>query len=1260
MQFFANGPDVPEALLQAHEDGKVVFFCGAGISYPAGLPGFKGLVQELYDAVGENPDPDEKQLFESKRFDETIGHLEKRIQGGRANVRRHLAEILKPELSHGCVLRSHLALLVLSCHHDGLHLVTTNFDTLFEKAAENHKLALTIHPDPPARHPWQGLVYLHGRMPQTPTQDDLDRLILSDADFGKAYLTEAWAARFMTALFREHTVCFVGYSVNDPVLRYMAAAHAVLEGVHKIYAFAGHGPENKDAQNQAWENKHVIPILYDDRQAHRHLHRTLQVWASLYRSGTRGRERLVARLAHRQPRDATESNDFVGRMLWALSDPSGLPAKRFAQLDPVPSLEWLLDAFTKAHYQHADLPRFGMPVITTLADQAQADSKKPSFSLIQRPTPSARAPRLALVSGSGLNSGWDDVMFQLARWLTRHLNDAELITWLAAQGGQLHPQFAGLIEDKLNEIADLERDGKTGELDQIRLHAPNAIPSPLMRKLWHLMLTGRIESLAQESKPSPELRYWMERLKREGLNTALRLELRALLAPQVRLRKPICVVNYEAGIKGTTRNEQSVGLEIVLADSTIHMALRDLTKATDEGWQAALPALLDDFQLLLRDALDLRRELDEADDHSDRSSRALPPINPPPQNRKAPGWVVLIELLSDAWLAIQKLEPERATRHAQAWFHLPYSAFKRLALFAASQDDCITPEQWVDWLLADDAQWLWSVETQQEKMRLLVLQGRHLAGAVQERLEAAILAGPPRGMYEDDLEPELWQAQLAHSVWLHLAKLESSGLALGTAARTCLEELTQAHPDWQLAPDEDNRDIDIAPRKRRELVQWLAKPPPEGLPLYEKTWRNVCRTRFFHSLYALCDLARNGVWPTDRWRVAMHAWRDEDMVQRSWRYAAPLVRTMPDDVLHAAAHSITRWLETVSKSTDCHEDILLDLCSRILDLALKARTGITLNGAPVEWPATEAIKHPIERVTDALINLWFKQNPNDNDLLPADLKPIFTALCDVQVERFRHGRVLLGSQLIAFFRVDRPWTEQHLLPLFGWSNPLEARAVWIGFLASEWDPCLPLLKAFKPQFLDSANHYADLGEHRKHFAAFLTYAALEPAEGYTKNDFRSAIEALPQEGLEACAWTLVQALEAAADQREAFWENRILPLWQEAWPKSRDRATWRVADALAHLCIAAGAEFPDALNKLGEWLQPLKYCLDIVEKLHENGLSTRFPEAALELLDKVVADGAYTTDELRTCLDDIARVKPELRHDPRYKRLDVHARKHGA
>ena len=43
MQFITHGPDIPDALLRAHEEGPHGVFCGAGISYPAGLPGFNGL-----------------------------------------------------------------------------------------------------------------------------------------------------------------------------------------------------------------------------------------------------------------------------------------------------------------------------------------------------------------------------------------------------------------------------------------------------------------------------------------------------------------------------------------------------------------------------------------------------------------------------------------------------------------------------------------------------------------------------------------------------------------------------------------------------------------------------------------------------------------------------------------------------------------------------------------------------------------------------------------------------------------------------------------------------------------------------------------------------------------------------------------------------------------------------------------------------------------------------------------------------------------
>jgi len=230
--------------------------------------------------------------------------------------------------------------------------------------------------------------------------------------------------------------------------------------------------------------------------------------------------------------------------------------------------------------------------------------------------------------------------------------------------------------------------------------------------------------------------------------------------------------------------------------------------------------------------------------------------------------------------------------------------------------------------------------------------------------------------------------------------------------------------------------------------------------------------------------------------------------------------------------------------------------------------------------------------------------------------------------------------------------------LFGWINPVEAKAVWEGFL---WSPRLyqPLLTALKSQFLDCANHYADLGEHRQQFATFLTYAALGPTEGYTVDEFRSAISALPQEGLEESAQALSQALEGAADQREDYWKNRAQPFWQHIWPKARDSATPRIAESLSRLVIAARGEFPAALAAVLDWLQPIEHPHNNVDLLAESGLCKRFPMDALLLLNAVIADQKWAPRELEQCLDEIVQTVPQLAQDGRYLRLREYSRRRG-
>ena len=54
MRFFKNGPLVPSELLNARDQGRVVFFCGAGVSYArASLPDFYQLTKKTCDALRE-------------------------------------------------------------------------------------------------------------------------------------------------------------------------------------------------------------------------------------------------------------------------------------------------------------------------------------------------------------------------------------------------------------------------------------------------------------------------------------------------------------------------------------------------------------------------------------------------------------------------------------------------------------------------------------------------------------------------------------------------------------------------------------------------------------------------------------------------------------------------------------------------------------------------------------------------------------------------------------------------------------------------------------------------------------------------------------------------------------------------------------------------------------------------------------------------------------------------------------------------------
>lgn len=1238
----------------------MVFFCGAGISYPARLPGFSGLVETLYETLAVEPSPVQEAAIKAKQFDTAIGLLEADIVGGRETVRQALAGILSPDFDalSATATATHEALLMLGKNREGsTRLITTNFDRLFEKVIEEKSLTIErfqapLLPVPKNR--WNGLAYLHGLLSAAPTPSELDRLVVSSGDFGLAYLTERWAARFVSELFRNYTVCFVGYSINDPVMRYMmdalAADRLLGESPPVMFAFGDFSKGKEEAQANEWQAKNVTPILYRMHNRHAYLHKTLRAWAETYRDGVHGKERIVVEYAIARPLASTRQDDFVGRLLWAVSDPGGLPAKRFAELDPVPSLDWL-ETFDTRRYQHADLGRFGVPPKAAVDNQL-------TFSLAHRPSPYSLAPWMCMVDDGARSSRWDDVMWYLARWLIRHLDDPKLLLWLAKHGGRPQDEFVRLIEHRLDELAELEREGKTKKLDEIREKAPKAIPSPRMRTLWRLLLAGRMKSWQNDF----DLIRWSNHFLRDGLTVTLRLELREMLTPRISLREPFHWPTEEVESHEPDRIKEPVEWEIVLSKDHFNSSWRELPKG--KMWTSALPELLSDFSALLSDALDLMRALGGADDRSDPSHVHQLSISEHSQNRELHEWTALIDLTRDAWLATLEQSPTRAALVAESWCNTPYPLFRRLAFFAAVRDDVIPHRRALDWLLADAHRWLWSVETGREAMRLLVALAPRLDAAMLQELEQAVLEGPPREMYKDDIKPERWTRTKDREIWRGLAKMDEAGAVLGSAAKKRLAQLSTRYPEWKLAADQrdefpfwmgdgsDWRTFVASPRRRRELIEWLRQKPSTDV-WQEDDWQQRCRNDFATTAYALCALTREDDWPTDRWREALQAWSEEKHLRRSWRYMAPVLTTAPDDTLQPLAHEVSRWLQANARVFVGNEAHFFTLVRRILALDHQ-------DSVEIDEPVLRAINHPVGQVTDALQHWWHRRSLEDGQGLPEEIKAIFTELCDTRIASFRHGRVLLATHVIPLFRVDRDWATQNLLPIFDWHrSESEARAVWEGFL---WSPRLyyPLLEKLKPAFLGTAMHYEKLDRYRQHYASLLTFAALDQGDTFTNTELAAATRSLPPGGLYSASHALVEALEGAGDHRVDFWTNRVAPYLRAIWPKTRDKGSYEIAMSLSRLCALAQDAFPDALTLLRAWMQPLYYPEDSVHQIHEDGLCEMFPEQVLDYLRLVIGDLTLVPPrDLATCLDTIRRSAPELESDPRFQRLKEFLRMKG-
>ena len=333
---------IPERLLLAQTRGKVLFVCGAGVSEPAGLPLFRGLVKMVYerldpavhavmDRLDEKPDTDwraycgglnevqtaEIGRFSAEEYDVALGMLERRIDGGTtpgSQVRMTVGKILRRAGDRPAPI--HRALIRLANRGDAVSIVTTNFDRLLEKAGARLRPRPTTHslgaiPRPTERSEFSGVFHIHGVLPSN--HRHIADLVVSDQDFGDFYLRRRVVPDFIYDAARLYHLVLVGYSANDPPMRYLLNAVAA-DGLHfgdikERFVFVGQNAPDPVALAE-WRARGITPIPYNAVDGHLQLLSSLQAWARLspFVGGRVSVEREVRRIAKEDSVTASESS----------------------------------------------------------------------------------------------------------------------------------------------------------------------------------------------------------------------------------------------------------------------------------------------------------------------------------------------------------------------------------------------------------------------------------------------------------------------------------------------------------------------------------------------------------------------------------------------------------------------------------------------------------------------------------------------------------------------------------------------------------------------------------------------------------------------------------------------------------------------------------------------------------------------------------------------------------------------------------------
>jgi NAD-dependent SIR2 family protein deacetylase len=1223
MRLVDDGPNLPDELVRAQERGEVLFVCGAGVSLNAGLPLFRGLVERIYQHLGERWEvhPAENEIMRdggslSGQYDRLLRALERRLvgqgsrssQSWRGRIRDAVRNSLAPK--NDADLTDHLMLLELS--RDAEHrnrILTTNFDTLFERAWKFAKTtsiashACQAMPQPKDGR-FNGVLHLHGRLADTTLDLDDTDLVLTSAEFGDAYLRSGWASRYLYDVFRTHTLVLVGYSADDPPMRYLLEALEAdrerFPDLKPVYAFAA-GDAAKGLHEEAlWRAKGIEPVLYqkDAQGSHLPLYRTIREWARYAEDPTSWRkERLTAFLSS----DPASVSEFdLGEIVALLRH--GDADRLLGVISP--SAQWLPKLRERGVFADGRITASSW-IVSRLGDPEMVRN---------------------CASEPVSEQTWETVEWALGR--KEHLPPAEYRTawrWIIWARRNQQPSWRHRSILLLNKSTAVEDEfgfrSAVAELFRPMLHVRRPVKWPYTEQREADTVTARslIEVDFEVSHP-PRMQEVIDVLPEDAelVEGLLRTLCRSLDAALDQARDAGFVEPYDRSsgdVPSIAEHDQNrhrggfLPLVRLIAEVWTRLVALAPTDARSHAqqWSSSKYAL---FQRLHLHAL-VNHVAYTADEAADG----------------------LLDLKDTEFWSLS-LRRETMRLMAERWNQFSTTAHVNLVLRLV---DGPPSAMYREEAIADPDEWQ-AVRDRATFKRLARIKGAGgiLDGNGREALEKIKQRHPDWIAGAGDRDD--------FSYWM----TSSWGLRGDPSVLSGVSE-----PEL----------VSVAGRLQREH-------PFESSDI----WRALCASDPARALNGLEASAAEHHWDPERWKEFFWEATGADVDFLSQRIAANLMR-IPEEVLLSFLPAATSWLQRMREKLDATahaSSAFIQIWDRLASLAYRAPPEDLNVVTSDDDVGNAALNEPGGQLAGTLFDAAANLRPAKGQGFSADFKQRFETAIAAPGRPGLLARAHFLRFLPWMFHIDHDWSSEHLIPLLTKTGS-ETRALWQVRLSGDIardpmlfnmlkDPLLaqcrdPLVAIPSAEGLVSSIILPRLWKQQDDAGGW----QIAPAE------VKIALEEAPKELLHAASrqlWMWMSEEEGDPRERSKRWTWVFYPFFYSCWPQGvacRDQTTSR---NLVQMAMAAEQSLGDALKCIIPILVPFDIWsieINILNMGNSEAIIQNYSRSFIQLLNIIIdPDTVRIPSDLGEVLAQCASADSSLLTDAAYRRLHAISRRQSA